>query len=229
MDLPNEIILHILKSLEKCDLKSARLVSKTWTAFAAEFLFDQVYVSVHPENLEVFEAITQHALLNRCVKTLIYDAVDFVENYTKDQYIRGLWTQTMCYALNCPRPKSYKASYSEPEINTWMMLVEPDPPNSSICNLDEARRACKDYDFVDYGYQKYQRYATLQRSRSKNGHFVESFVRGLQKLRNLSCVIMDDQWPVARQFSSHPKIPSITCPTGSPLARNWNTFHTKPR
>lgn len=102
MDLPNEIFLHILKSLEKCDLKSARLVSKTWTAFAAEFLFDQVYVSVHPENLEVFEAITQHALLSKCVKTLIYDAVDFVENYTKDQYIRGLWTQTMCYALNCP-------------------------------------------------------------------------------------------------------------------------------
>ena len=70
MDIPNKIILQIFQLLEKSDLKSARLVKKTWTVVAAKLLFDQVYVSPHSENLEVFTAIAQHPLLSQCIKTL---------------------------------------------------------------------------------------------------------------------------------------------------------------
>lgn len=229
MDLPNEIIFHILTLLVKCDLKSSRLVSKAWTAFATELLFDQVYVSAHPENLEVFRAITQHALLSKCVKKLRYDAVDFVENYTKEHYIRDLWLQTGCYIPVDSLPKSSKAPHSDSEIKAWMALVKPDPQSGGLRSLDEIQRACKDYEFIDYGYQKYKRYASLERVQSENGTFVESLVEGLQKLENLSYVVMEEWWPSLRQDYYDREKLSLQRPSGSPLARNWNIFHTKPK
>ena len=227
MDIPNEIILHILQSLEKCDLKSVRLVSTTWGAFATELLFDRVYVSAHPENLEVFKAVTQHTLLSKCVKMLIYDAVDFVENYTKEEYVRVLWCQTWHLTRLGLRLESYEGSISEPDINTWMMLA--DGPGLWGRDLDEVQVACKDNEYIDYGYQKYQRYAGLQHAQFNNENFVESVNEGLQKLEALSCVVMQDRWPYPQQFSDDPKWLSLKRPTGSPLARNWNILHTEPK
>lgn len=228
MDIPNQIILHILQSLEKCDLKSVRLVSRTWTAFATELLFDRVYVSAHPENLEVFEAITQHTLLSRCVETLIYDAVAFVENYTKEQYVLGLWHQMTRSAHLGPRLESYEAA-SEPEINMWMMLVKPDGPNLRLRDFDEVQMACKDNELIEYGYQNYERHAALQRAQSNNANFLESLVKGLQKLDNLSRVVIQDCWARPRPFSNDLKRLTSRRPTGSPLARKWNTLHTEPK
>ena len=225
MDLPNEIILQIVQSLEKCDLKSVRLVFQTWIAFATERLFDRVYVSAHSDNLEVFKAITQHTILSKCVKTLIYDAVDFVENYSKTQYVCDLSDQTWSYPLDDSSLESSKAPSSDSEIKAWMVLVKPDPQSFMFRNVHEVQRACKDYEFIDCGYQKYQRYAAFQRLQSNNGNFVESLVGGLQKLENLSCVVMEDKWP---SFRHSEKLLSGR-PSGSPLARNWNNFHTEPR
>lgn len=226
MDIPNEIILQILKLLKKSDLKSARLVSKTWTVFAAEFLFDQIYVSVHPDNLEVFKAITQHALLSKCVKTLRYDAVDFIERYTKDDYAWDLWRQTRRNLRTDLRPKSMEAPSSDPEINTWMNLVLADYV-AAFSNAD-IWKPYKDYKFIDSGYQKYQRYAALQHAQFKDGNFVEILVAGLRKLKNLSCVIVDDRWPFPREVLDDPRKLFLRRPTGSPLARNWSMFHTYP-
>ena len=223
MDIPNEIILQILKSLEKSDLKSARLVSKTWTAFAAELLFDQVYVSVHPDNLEVFKAITQHALLSKCVKTLRYDAVDFIEDYKMTEYAQDLWRQTRGNIRTDQGRKTFGALSSDPEINKWIDLV--------VTHGVEARshiRTYKDYKFIHYGHRKYQWYAALQRSQPMDGNFVETLVRGLQKLKTLSRVTVDDRWPFPREVLDDPKKLFLRNPTGSPLARNWSMFHTSP-
>lgn len=211
----------------KCDLKSVRLVSKTWAAFATEFLFDQVYVSAHPENLEVFNAITQHTLLSKCVKTLIYDAVDFVENYTKNPYILDLQSQTDIYLpADLPR-ESYESS--ELGVKAWTELLKSYPPHIRDPIFDEVVWGFKDFEFIEHGYQKYQRYAALQRAQSDNDPFVESLVKGLQKLENLSCVVMQDRWPRPRQSSNDPKRLSLRRPTGSPMARNWNLLHTEPK
>ena len=91
MDLPNEIILEIVKSLDKSDLMSTRLMSKTWCSCASGFLFDEVYVSASREDLGVFEAVTQHPLLSRCVRRLRYDGTEFLVNLTKKGYAQELW------------------------------------------------------------------------------------------------------------------------------------------
>ena len=228
MDTPNEIILQILKLLEKSDLKSVRLVSKTWTAFAAELLFDQVYVSAHSENLEVFSAITQHPLLSQYIKTLRYDAVDFISTWGKGHYLAHLWLQSKFHFRHNP-VSSTEPPTLDPEINTWVKLVTANHAQSVNNCSKHPWKKCKNYDFICDGYRKYQRCAALQRAQFSNGVFLETLVGGLQKLRNLSCVIVGDRWSLPQRVLNDPKGLFLKIPTGSPLARDWNIFHTCPK
>ena len=230
MELPNEIILLILRSLQKHDLKSARLVSKTWSSLAAEFLFDQVYVSAHPENLEVFSAIARHPLLSQCIKTLRYDAVDF-EACTKEQYFYSLWWQTGRQFYECNR-EQLKASTFGPDISEWVEVVAavyPDHDNTFATPFPQhGWEKFKDYDFISYGYQKYQKCAALQHAQFDNGNFLESLVGGLKTLKNLTCVMLDGQWIFPQEVLRDPKKLILKKPTGSPLGRDWNMFHLCP-
>ena len=233
MELPNEIILLMLKSLEKHDLKSARLVSQTWSSLAAADLFDQVYVSAHPENLEVFSAIARHPLLSRCIKTLIYDAIDFVETCTKRQYFWSLWLQTRRHFWQCGIRK-LKGSTKCTEINTLTNLVtsfdaDLNPSRNVRVYYENGWTNCKDFDLISYGYQKYQKYAVLQRAYFRKGTFLESLAGGLQTLKNLSCVTLDDQWYFPPEVLHDSEKLFLKRPTGSPLARDWNIFHTCPQ
>lgn len=235
MELPNEIILLILKSLEKRDLKFARLVSKTWTSLAAELLFDQVYVSAHPENLEVFSAIARHPLLSQCIKTLRYDAVDFA-GCTKEQYFDSLWWETRYQFYPYDR-EQLKASTFGPDINEWQEAVAAFYPEHgdvfAIKNPYKFRGAgwekFKDHDFISHGYQKYQKCAAFQRAQFDNGTFLESLVRGLQTLKNLSCVMLDGPRIFPREVFHDAKKLCLRKPTGSPLARDWNVFYMCPQ
>lgn len=221
MYLPNEIILHILKSLERCDLKSARLISKAWTAFAAELLFDQAYVSVHPDNLHVFNSITQHPILSKCVKTLRYDAVDFSEACTKDECTRFLWSLTRRLFSIARNLDDLEVPSSDPQLKSWIDAAMADDGKFDLTK-------CKDYDFINHGYNEYQRYAALQRAHFGNGIFVETLAQGLQKLKNLSRVVMDNRWRTPRQVSDGSKKMLFKRLNGSPLARKWNVFHGCP-
>ena len=233
MHLPNEIILLLLKPLEKHDLKSARLVSKIWNPLAAELLFDQVYVSAHPENLEIFSAIARHPLLSQCIKTLRYDAVEFVEACTKKQYFWSLYDQTRC-RFWMPDLEQLEDSTLCSSINRLVELVmSPDDdlyssPHASLF-LELGWETCKDYDFVSHGYQEYQKCAALQHAQFDNGTFLESLIGGLQTLDNLSCVILDGRWTFPQEVLHDPEQVFLKRQTGSPLARGWNIFHTCPR
>lgn len=225
MALPNDLIPHILKSLKKCDLKSVRLVSVTWGTFATELLFDQAYVSNHPENLEVFKAITQNPVLSKCVKTLRYDAVDFLQEYRKINYLHDLWME-MRYRYRPDQRidvfRVLQARSSDPEVHAWVNFMETHP---SQPRKDEIWRTCKDYKFIDQGHLKYQEYAAMQ---SDNGYFVETLVAGLQQLQNLSSVILDGQWPHYEEELDATENLILERSTGSPLARNWSMFYVSP-
>ena len=231
MHLPNEIILLLLKPLEKHDLKSARLVSKTWNPVAAELLFDQVYVSVHPENLEVFSAIARHPLLSQCIKTLRYDAVEFVEACTKKQYFWTLYDQTSCKFWDSGLEQLEDSTLCS-NINTLVELVmssDDDLYSSPYICLEVGWENCKDYDFISHGYQKYQKCAALQHAQFDNGTFLESLIGGLQTLKNLSCVMLDNRWFFPEEALHDPEQVFLKRQTGSPLSRGWNIFHTCPR
>ncbi|KAL9062970.1 MAG: hypothetical protein Q9161_009681 [Pseudevernia consocians] len=90
MHFPSELVLAILKPLTRPDLKSARLVSKIWSLCAAEYLFNVIYISPSKENIDVFEAITQHPVLSKCPRHLEYDGAEFLTNYSVDECIEDL-------------------------------------------------------------------------------------------------------------------------------------------
>lgn len=90
MALPNEILLAILRPLAPSDLKSARLVSKIWSLCAAEFLFNVIYISPSKEDIDVFEAITQHPVLSKCVRHLEYDGAEFLIDYSQAEFCQDM-------------------------------------------------------------------------------------------------------------------------------------------
>jgi hypothetical protein len=216
MQLPNEIYLSIFALLERTDLKTSRIVSKTWCACASTLLFDQIYVSSAREDLEIFEAVAQHPLLSRCVRRLKYDATEFIEALTLRQYIAELWIQTGQYS-SYGDSSSYQTNNHE--VNEWVRsrMFE----NISLC---EVLIRFRDSQLVRRGYQSYKEHAVFQQAALKSGQFLRRLTQGLQKLESLEAVALEGSWVYQYKTAELGK----PC-TGSYLARNWNSHYCKPR
>lgn len=80
----------IVRILGRPDLKTARLVSLTWSYYASELLFDKIYVAPNKLDFEAFEAISRHKTLSKNVRQLIYDGSGFIFNCTRRRYIQDL-------------------------------------------------------------------------------------------------------------------------------------------
>lgn len=218
MDLPSEIVLAILSPLSRPDLKSARLVSKNWSLCAAEFLFDVVYISPSKEDVDVFQAITQHPVLSKCPRHLEYDGAEFLTDYSKDKYAKDIWGQSFPLFDHC---SAYKLSCGpKSKINAW--IKETVLPNKSKYEDMESYGDCK---VVDDGHRIYQEHANYQQHGLQSGQFVEILVRGLQHLVSLASVTVQPRWPLEPHCISRRGLGVVG---GSPLARSWNIFHLKP-
>ena len=219
MHLPNELVLKILQSLGRTDLKSARLVCKSWYPCASHFLFDKVYVAPNKIDLQVFEAVTQHPILKRCVRHLVYDASVFAHDLTKESYVEA-FLQQMSLVM--------EKGEASPE-NT-------DPQIADLVH-DCTRRKCelprdweeqqiaiwKDHSFFHPGYQAYQEHSVYQERALQSGNFLQTLVLGLSRLGCLESVSLQGAWTplVVANLGEHHY--------GTPLARRWNPFHCFPR
>ena len=124
MHLPNELVLEVVYYLEKRDLKTIRLVSKLWSAYASEFLFDKIYKSLRKEDLESFEAIYNDPLPRKCVKTLEYDAIGFSTELTKDEYMEGLWTQILPMTITNNSESQTPFDCPDSQINEFVEIIK---------------------------------------------------------------------------------------------------------
>ena len=93
MELPNELLSEILQYLNNPDLKKVRLVSRTWSDSAAEHLFTKIFISPHKLNLEVFQALSQHAVLRNYIRELVYELVYFEPGISMSDYTVTLMNQ----------------------------------------------------------------------------------------------------------------------------------------
>ncbi|KAL9024417.1 MAG: hypothetical protein Q9180_007908, partial [Flavoplaca navasiana] len=73
----NEIVTAIMARLPKKDLKSARLVNRTWASLGGQQLIGKLYISPREIDMAVFDSITQHPDLSKSVKHLVYDSAQF--------------------------------------------------------------------------------------------------------------------------------------------------------
>ena len=219
MHLPNELVLDILQYSEKPVLKSARLVCKNWYLYASRFLFDKIYVAPNEIDIQVFEAITQHPILGRCVRHLVYDASMFASDITKESYLLDFFQQMLLVK------KKGKAS---PEITDLQIVdLTIDHSRSSFelaWNWKNKQIAkWKDHSLFHRGYQAYQEHSVYQRRAFQSGSFLQTLVLGLSKLSCLESVSLQGGWTplVVANLGEHHY--------GTPLARRWNPFHCFPR
>ena len=213
MYLPNELVVAILQYLERSHLKSARLVCQTWCFYASGSLFNKIYVGPNRVDVEVFDNITQHPVLSKCVRKLVYDGCEFVPNLSKISYVRDLWTQTrVMFDSKYCGPES-----PNPQINEWFRDV--------ACEEELPRKALlkwEDRDLINQGYKEYQEHSVYQQRALLSGEFIESLVRGLSRLVHLKHVSLKGEWPnpTRKCLSEHRH--------GTPLARRWSLLHCAP-
>jgi len=161
MHLPNEVLLSILGSLEGADLKTSGLVSRSWCSCASVFLFEEIYVSSAKDNLEAFEAIAQSPLLSSCVRRLRYDATEFIDCLSKQQYIRELWRQ----APFVHEPKDrVRWDTPNPDVNDWV--------NGMVLGrlgLPTTLRRFDNSQLILEGHRLYKKHASYQHGILKSG------------------------------------------------------------
>jgi hypothetical protein len=71
--LPLELLLEIFSYVDLADIKNIRLASSILRSAAAGLLFQRIYISAHPLDLEVFKYITRDENLRRGVQEIVYD------------------------------------------------------------------------------------------------------------------------------------------------------------
>ena len=209
MALPIELILEVCKCLAKRDLKTCRLLSKSWSHPASECLFRKVYISPRKEDIEVFNLITQHTQLSHCVRRLEYDGTTFSPCYTEDGFRRCLLEQ-----LNCC------SEFIQSCVNNTDQQYIQAPKSCS-----EGQREWKDRD-------EYQQRIV------KNGDFLQTLTRGLRKLDLLNSVEVCNEWNIweftdncvkpepVDNMTKHSSNPYFYA---SPFGRAWGLFRLQPR
>ena len=70
--LPAELLHQICGLLDREDLNSIRVVTKTWAHFAALYLFQEITIT--PSSLERLRLIAQHQVIATCVRCIIFRA-----------------------------------------------------------------------------------------------------------------------------------------------------------
>ena len=219
MHLPNELLLYIFQSLGRTDLKSARLVCKSWDPCASHFLFDKIYVSPNEIDLQVFEAIAQHPILSKSVRHLVYDASVFVSDLTRERYVEQFIQQ----ASRVMRKGDTSLENTDPRIVN--LIRHCDLPKHIIPKEYVKRQIdlWKDNSFFRSGYQVYQEHSVYQARALQSGYVLQALVLGLSRLSSLESVSLQGEWTplVVANLGEHHY--------GTPLARKWNPFICLPR
>ena len=92
IEVPPEVLERILTHLEKEDLKAVRLACKTLERSAVSLLFDEIYLSTNPAELEIVQNTIRS--FGKSIKTVFFSAVVYKEMKWGDFKIaaRRSWT-----------------------------------------------------------------------------------------------------------------------------------------
>lgn len=231
MKLPTEIFLQVLQNLRNRDLKVVRLASKHFSACAAEFLFRKMYISKQKEDLDAFEAFTNHPLIRKCVKTLEYDAVGLPADFSETSYYERLWYQV---ATMLPHSEHHEPfSSPDPQINQFVSHCRnaPSTATDSPIRFEERKRYIAQHQeefmelaFIKRGYRKWMERATFERLHMQDQDFLGVLIPGLQKLDHLDSVSLNGEWCYVWHLGDTPTRGFY----GSLLQRKWNPLIVLP-
>ncbi|KAL9121685.1 MAG: hypothetical protein Q9187_001751, partial [Circinaria calcarea] len=225
LHFPNEVLLLIFGYSRKEELKKIRRASKTCNGLATPLLFDNIYISPHQKDLEVFTNISQSPHLSRSIRRLIYDTSTFTVGSGKEWYVKQVLQQTSYLLWNFGRGHEFKNA--DEQINDLLRAAHPlKPPEYEMRHTE---RKLLSYRIINRGYEAYLTKAKEQRENEK-GELVARLCMGLERLPNLQTVSFEYEW--ASQVRN-PKFSVETTLTplfleGSPLSRSFHPLYLRP-
>ena len=217
MFVPTEVLLEILQHLEKIDLKTVRLVSRSFGRYAAGFLFDTVYISAHKVDFDVLSNIVDHPQLSRCVKKLKYDASQF-PTLSKECYASELLPQLMGVKRF---PGALLNDSLDLDFNGLVeILSDGSDGRFHEANRQEAWNRYSNSSFIQEGYEKFLQHADRLEAAKNDQEYWKAVVGKLGYFISIESAEMYSYW-------YHPRV-DISLRTGSPLNRSWNPIHLFP-
>ena len=227
MDLANELVLEVCRHLPKPALKACRLVSKSWSHHASEYLFSKIYISPRKEDIEVFNLITQHTQLSRCVRHLDYDGTTFPLDYSVEKYCSDLAGQTSQFS------GLYKSVSDgpDPQLRQFIAVLSK---NAREVDIEQELMM---FPFILKGHREWIERAEYQKMILNDGEFLRILTHGLEKLKHLASVAVLSIWDTqalsgrSTTLSDH-KNGSQTLKQpyffDSPFGRSWGILHPEP-
>ena len=168
-NLPDELLIELLRWLPVSDLKSARLTCTRWSDIGATMLFRRIYFSPRKIEMEAFANITQHPLLRKGVRELIYDG----------RLFRHECLQGGEYIAAYDRYRGVYGSDDEDDQvwRNWHNLLDPRDPES-----------------LAKGLQGYACLFDEQEHILNSGHDYQSLLAGLERLPTLTTLRVQDDF-----------------------------------
>lgn len=158
----DKIVLVVPKRLSKKYLKRTRFICKRLALLSAPLLLDIIYISPHSNNIEAFEAITQHPVFNAAVKHIVYDSTKFAD-YSLENYYNAVYSQ-LCEALYKP------IRLSDDAVRGLMAFIPLRKRNNPACMSRGFQRCLGHAEFLD-GYYQHILLAQEQKSDIKDPWF----------------------------------------------------------
>ncbi|KAL9033593.1 MAG: hypothetical protein Q9180_005866 [Flavoplaca navasiana] len=185
-----------MSHLPKKDLKSARLVSRTWASLGGQQLIGELYISPREIDMVAFDGITQHPDLSKSVKRLVYDSAQFFKFDSAAAYYVEL-----CVAQE--HGSHLHLGNAHAAIEKFKALIHPtqtDPSQPSAAHVHSENCQCLiqlkanicHEAFVE-GYLQYSLHAQ-ERSNIFRPSWVNRVLSGLNSVGFIKAVIIRNTW-----------------------------------
>ena len=198
-DLPDEILLGIIRHVDTHSLKNARRVCRRWAKAGACRLFRRIYFAPHKDTMEIFVRITSEPAFAIGVTELVYDARVFWRLLTRTEEHDKMFASKHGGKLD--GLESDEESRSASEFSGEASDTDsptPDYKRPSLMTMAARERS-------------YNRYVELYQQQNEildSGADFLALCQGLQHLVNLKTVSIQDSFgPGSDSFYLHDPLP----------------------
>ena len=184
--IPNELLLQVFGYLPRADCKVARLVSRRWSALAAESVFSTICIGPWDKDLRKFNAIASHSILNRLVIEIIFDAREYEQNLTLNDYLQLLLCQLRIQLQLNPVMET-------PTDISQRILTEhaKEPLPLQSAHLVKQESSFLGLGFVQEGYKRYSERAREQNRCLEEGEITRTLQPALRQMSRIKYVKFD--------------------------------------
>ncbi|MCJ1464998.1 hypothetical protein MMC07_003613 [Pseudocyphellaria aurata] len=223
-DLPTDVLLIIFGVMEKSQLKTVRRVCKFFCRLTSPLLFDEIYISPHERNLDVFRKISNHPELCYYPRKLVYDVQEFNSNIGQQEYYASLCQQL--YVSFHDWPESFNNNIPGVAKDFLLMVSESREPAKSNPNSYAKHSTCRP---VKQGLERYLQMADEAHYYLSTGEFAACLSLGLTRLNHVDIVEFQDCWTTQylTPGEANEHLRDRRSSSG-PLARAWSIWYLQP-